>query len=343
VRQIYQHHGPGQRRWVAATLSLTALLYLGAVTGMAYVAGFHAVDRRLIAAHWWWLAPCFASVLLAFVGYLWAYRGIKRVGGGPRLGRLTRLAVVSAGFGSLLMRGGAAVDNLVMRASGVDAREANVRVTALNGFEHGVLAMIVSPAAIVALALGVVSPRRDFSWPWAVIPAIGFVAAIWAAERYRDRLRDGAGWRGRLAIFLDAIHLVYELLRNPRRHGLVVAAMVLYWGADAFALWAAVAAFGVQLSAVAVIVCLGTGMIVTRRTAPLAGAGLMSVAMVPTLWYGAGVPFATATLGVATYHLFTLLVPLPASLLSLPVLRELDERAQRLSPSSMSSTAVGLS
>jgi hypothetical protein len=191
------------------------------------------------------------------------------------------------------------------------------------------------------LVLGVSSPRRDFSWPWAVIPAIGFVAAIWAAERYRDRLRGGVGWRGRLAIFLDAIHLVYELLRHPRRHGLAVAAMALYWGADTFALWAAVAAFGIRMSALAVIVCLGTGMIVTRRTAPLAGAGLMSVAMVPTIWNGAGVPFAAATLGVAAYHLFNLLVPLPASLFALPVLRTLDERAQRLGESAPA-TAVGL-
>jgi hypothetical protein len=326
---------------VAATLALTTMLYLAGVVGMAYVAGFHAVGHRLSAAHWWWLAPSFGSVLLAFAGYLWAYRGIKRVAGGPRLGLVTRLVVVSAGFGSLLMRGGAAVDNLVMRASGADEREANVRVAALNGFEHGVLAMIVSPAAIVALVLGVSSPRRDFSWPWAVIPAIGFVAAIWAAERYRDRLRGGVGWRGRLAIFLDAIHLVYELLRHPRRHGLAVAAMALYWGADTFALWAAVAAFGIRMSALAVIVCLGTGMIVTRRTAPLAGAGLMSVAMVPTIWNGAGVPFAAATLGVAAYHLFNLLVPLPASLFALPVLRTLDERAQRLGESAPA-TAVGL-
>ena len=56
-----------------------------------------------------------------------------------------------------------------MRAGGADEREANVRVGALAGFEHGVLAMIVSPAAIISLATGAVVPRTDFTWPWAIV------------------------------------------------------------------------------------------------------------------------------------------------------------------------------
>lgn len=46
-------------------------------------------------------------------------------------------------------------------------------------------------------------------------------------------------------------------------------------------------------------------------SAPMGGAGLMVVALAPTLWYGAAVPFATATLGVVCYRFFTLFVPMP--------------------------------
>jgi hypothetical protein len=66
-----------------------------------------------------------------------------------------------------------------------------------------------------------------------------------------------------------------------------------------FTLWAATRAFGFQMSALDAVVCLGTGMILTRRTAPLAGAGVMMVALTPSLWYGGAVPFAAATHGVA--------------------------------------------
>ncbi len=57
----------------------------------------------------------------------------------------------------------------------------------------------------------------------------------------------------------------------------------------------------------------------------------MLVALVPTLWYGAAVPFAAAALGVAAYRLFTLFAPLPAALLALPKLRALGERGEDVS------------
>jgi hypothetical protein len=302
---------------------LAVLLYAAAGVGMAYVAGFDAVQTRLNHAQWWWLAPSFAAVVVAFGGYFFAYRGIKRAESGPEIELPSLLAVVTAGFGGFLAHGGTALDEFAMRAGGADKREASVRVTALAGFEHGVLALLVCPAAIVAFALGKVIPRTDFTWPWAVIPPLGFGLAAWLAARYRDRLREHDGWRGKLGTFFDAIDLVVTMLMHPRRYGYAVAGMMLYWAGDIFALWAGSAAFGFHMTALAVIVALGTGMLFTRRTAPLGGAGIMLLALVPTLWYGAAVPFAEATLGVAAYRLFTLFAPMPAAFVSLPKLRAL--------------------
>lgn len=307
---------------------MIAALYLAAGVGMAYVAGFGAVKDRLDHAHWWWLAPSFGAVVLAFCGYYFAYRGIKWVEGGPELGPRALLAVVTAGFGGFLARGGTALDEFAMRAGGAGKRESKVRIAALAGFEHGTLAMIVCPAAIAALITGAVVPRTDFTWPWAIIPPPAFVSMIWLAERYRDRLRDRGGWRGRVGMFLDTAHLVYAVIARPRRHGVALAGMALYWAADMFALWAATAAFGFRMTALSVIVCLGTGMLFTRRTAPLAGGGLMIVALVPTLWYGAAVPYGAATLGVVAYRFFTLWAPLPWSLAAIPKLRELGRTGE---------------
>jgi uncharacterized membrane protein YbhN (UPF0104 family) len=191
-----------------------------------------------------------------------------------------------------------------------------------------VLAIICCPAAIIAWAVGVTFPRTDLTRPWAVIPPIGFAVAILAAERYRGRWRTRDGWRGTLGVFLDSIHLVWTILRHPRRHGLAAVGMLIYWAGDMLAMWAAVRAFGVQMSVLAVIVALGTGMILTRRTAPLGGAGIMVVALTPTLWYGAGVPFAAATLGVVCYRFFTLFVPMPPAFAALPKLRALGRHGE---------------
>ncbi|MGH2857600.1 MAG: hypothetical protein ACRDMJ_08950, partial [Solirubrobacteraceae bacterium] len=317
------HHVDRSAAQLASLAGLIALLYVVGGVGMAYVAGFGAVGRRLGSAQWWWLGPSFGAVLLGFCGYFFAYRGIDRVERGQTLNRPALLAVVTAGFGGFLAHGGTALDEFAMRAGGADRREAKVRVGALAGFEHGVLALIVCPAAVAALIVGGVIPRTDLTWPWAVIPLPAFVLFIWLAERYRERLHGRGGWRRPVSMFFDVAHIVYAILRHPRRHGTAILGMAVYWGADMFALWAATAAFGYQMSVLAVIVALGTGMIFTRRTAPLAGGGLMLVALVATLWYGAAVPFAAATLGVAAYRFFTLWAPLPPALAALPQLRAL--------------------
>lgn len=328
MRLLSTHHV--NRTWpqLIGLVALAAGLYVAGVLGMAYVAGFDAVRDRLVHPDWWWLGPSFGAVVLAFCGYYFAYRGINWAEGGPELDTRALLAVVIAGFGGFLAHGGTALDEVAMRAGGADQREAKVRVGALAGFEHGVLAMIVCPAAIVALAIGVAIPRPDFSWPWAIVPPPAFVLVIWLAERYRERLRDRGTWRRAVANVFDAFHLVYTVLTTPRRHGLALAGMALYWGADMFALWAATAVFHFHMTALSVIVALGTGMIFTRRTAPLAGAGLITVALVPTLWYGAAVPFAAATLGVAAYRVLTLWAPLPAAVAAIPKLRELGRRGE---------------
>ena len=35
-----------------------------------------------------------------------------------------------------------------------------------------------------------------------------------------------------MGTFLDAIHIVFQLLREPRRHGAAVVGMAVYWGAE---------------------------------------------------------------------------------------------------------------
>jgi hypothetical protein len=82
------------------------------------------------------------------------------------------------------------------------------------------------------------------------------------------------------------------------------------------------------MSVLSVIVAIGTGMLFTRRTAPLAGSGLMIIALVPTLWYGSAVPFASATLGVVAYRFITLWAPLAPSLAAIPKLRALGRSGE---------------
>lgn len=91
-----------------------------------------------------------------------------------------------------------------------------------------------------------------------------------------------------------------------------------------FALWAGMAAFGFRMNVASLMVAFGTAMIVTRRTGPLGGAGLLGVALAATVWYS-GAPWPAAVLGTYSYRFFALWPPQPLSFLMLPRLRRLLE------------------
>jgi hypothetical protein len=86
------------------------------------------------------------------------------------------------------------------------------------------------------------------------------------------------------------------------------------------------AAFGFHMNPASAAVAFGTAMIVTRRTGPLGGAGILMVALPPTLWVS-GAPWTPAVLGTVAYRFMTLWLPMPASFYALPTLRALGERS----------------
>jgi hypothetical protein len=315
-------HAERRRRVLALFILAAVALELAAATGLTYVAGFARVRAVLDRFDPVWLIALSGALLISFIGYYFAYQGIFRVEGGPALTRREMRAVVAAGFGGFLAHGGGALDRYALQAAGAGEDEARTRVAALGGMEHGVLAIGGCAAALALLASGGAEPPFDFTLPWAVLPVPGFLAGFWAADRYRDRFRDAAGWRGRLGTFLDSVHIIRVLFAHPLRWGPALWGMALFWAADAFATWAGLAAFGFRMNAAALFIGFGTGMVFTRRTGPLAGAGILALVLPVTLWASAA-PFAVAIAGVFAYRVLALLLPMPVSLAVLPTLRKL--------------------
>lgn len=321
---ISGHHVHRRTTRLGALLLLAAALDVAAGVGLAYVAGFAAVDDALHRVSWPWLVGLAVSIAVSFAGYFVAYRGIYQVEDGPRLSPGQMWSVVMSGFGGFLAHGGSALDDYALRAAGADDRDSRVRVSALAGMEHGVLGILGTGAAITVLAQGLSQPPGDFTIPWAVIPIPGFAIAFWLAERYRARLNREHGWRGRLGVFLDSIHLNRELFLRPRAHGPAVLGMAVFWLAEAFAVWAGLAAFGSWMNAAALFIGYGTGMVFTRRTGPLAGSGVLMVVLPVTLWYSGG-QMAAAVAGVFAYRIVSVWLPMPFAIASLPTLRRMGK------------------
>jgi hypothetical protein len=325
-----------------ALTALAVLLYVGAATGLSAIPGYAEMRHTLAGVQWPWVMASLGGVAAAFAGYLLAWLGLARgAAAGGSLSRRQRLATVLAGFGGFLGRGGSAIDRYAMLAAGMDKREADVRLAGLDALEHAPLAVGCCAAALYLVATGRTDPPPlDFVWPWAVGPLLGAALVIPAVIRYRARFRDAAGFRRYLGIGLDSVALLGRLAKDPGCGSYAFVGMTLFWAGEIFALWAGLAAFGTRMSIPVVIIADAVGYVLTRRAAPLGGAGFIDTFVVLCLW-DCNAPLPVAIAGVFTYRFFSLFAIMPFSFAALPALRSIGGPGGSPSPEPATQPAPG--
>lgn len=320
------NHAKGE---VFLFIGLGLALALGTTVGVAWAAGFGDVLHRLGHPQPLWIGLALAGQVVAYFGYMLAYREVARVERGPELGLMKLAAVVFTGFGVFVAHGGFSADVVALRGTGISRREARVRVMGLGALEYVLLAPAACASAIIILAHGSGTPNLGLTLPWAVCVPLGFVAAFWAL-RYHRKFSQAGGWRGALGHALDAVAVVRNLLCAPFKHGSAFLGMGLYWIGEIFSLSAALHAFGSPRPAIAaLIIGYATGYALTRRTLPLAGAGVVE-ALLPfsLVWVGAGL--APAVLAVFVYRIFNLWLPLIPAVVGMRALRHEHEENEAL-------------
>lgn len=291
-------------------IALGAALAIGTTVGVAWAAGFGEVFHRLLHVRPLWIPIALGGQVVAYFGYMLAYREVARVERGPQLGMVRLAAVVFTGFGIFVAHGGFSADVIALRGTGISKRDARVRVLGLGALEYLVLAPAACVCAIVILAHGSSKPGIGLTLPWAIAVPLGFVAAF-GALRYCGRFAGAKkGWREAVAHALEAVAVLRQLSVEPLRHGSAFVGMALYWAGEIFSLSAALNAFGSTRPAIAALVVgYATGYALTRRTLPLAGAGVVE-ALLPFSLFWAGATLAPAVLAVFVYRLFNLWLPL---------------------------------
>jgi hypothetical protein len=286
----------------------STLIALGTLVAVSWVAGFDHVLDRLRAVDPVWFASAFGAQIVAYVGYVLAYREVARVEEGYEISTKDAVAAVTAGFGSFVARGGFAVDVHAFKQGGLSDHEVRTRVLGLGALEYAMLAPAACIVAIQLLADGH-SPSLGLTLPWAISVPLGFIAALWAVE-HRDTLRTHPGRRRHLAHALDSIHVLKCLFVQPR-HALGPLGTAVYWFGDIFCLWACLQA---TPSISLLLLGYATGYALTRRTLPLGGAGAVE-ALLPFALHWCGISLASAVLAVFAYRVFNLWLPIvPAAL-----------------------------
>ena len=250
----------------------------------------------------------------AYFGYVVAYREVARVEDGPALGLGRAGAIVAAGFGVFVIRGGFIVDRQALEAAGLDPRQARVRVLGLGALEYAVLAPAAALAAVILLARGSTHPSLGFTLPWAIAVPLGFAAAFAAlAFRHACCERRAAG-EPFCTTRSTPCSMLRHLSAQGAKHGGAFLGTTLYWVGDIGCLWACLRAFHDSPDLAALVIGYATGYALTRRTLPLGGAGAVE-ALVSFALAWTGVPLAKAVLAVCAYRIFNLWLPLlPAAI-----------------------------
>jgi hypothetical protein len=302
------HHLESEPRHLAIFTFMAAALSLAGAIAVAWHAGFGAVGSHLRHVQYYWLPFPLIGAFVAHLGYVIAYREVAHVDRGVKIGALRLGAIVAAGFGMFIPRGGFAVDLEALQDLGVSPEEARVRVLGLGSLEYAVLAAGACACAILLLLTGWPA-QRAVTLSWTIGVPVGTVLAV-IAVRYRAFLCRGPLGRP-LRPALDALSVVWKIVAAPRKHGAkAFMGMAIYWAGEVFVLWTCLAAFTHVLPSVeAVVVGYATGYALTRRTLPLAGAGAVE-ALLPfaLLWVGYALP--AAVLAVFAYRIFNLWLPL---------------------------------
>jgi uncharacterized membrane protein YbhN (UPF0104 family) len=318
VTRTHLEHG---RRALAAFVIGAGVLSLAALVGVASSAGFDSVYDRLIRVDGTWLLVAAAGELIAYLGYIAAYREVARVEKGPEIPAGDAAALVSTGFGPFVMQGGFSVDLHAFRDYGVSNRDARVRVLGLGALEYALLAPAACIASIFLLAQGVHHPNAGITLPWAIAVPLGFAAAL-VAVSHRGRFHGRGRLRSAVAEALDSIHVLRCLF--VRSHAAGPIGTAVYWFGDILCLWACLHAFEGSAPGIAqLVVGYATGYALTRRTLPFAGAGAVE-ALLPFALLWTGFPLAAALLGVFTYRIFNLWLPVVPAAVGLRRLRRAD-------------------
>lgn len=343
------HEGPFglDRRKALITGGIAILLAVGTVALIGKVANYRQLLDALERADKPWFALCLAGELLAYAGYIAAYRDIARVDHGPCLRVWTTTRIVAIGFGAFVAASSAAtlgVDYWALHQAGEKPHRAARRVLALNTLEWGFLATFACISAAFVLAGRGSSAPLGMELGWLIVVPLCVGAALWVSAPARaERLaalpraeaeltRSPRTWprwlyekaRTGLADAIGGVVLVRHVLLRPRRYPAALLGFPLYWVGDVLTLYAALRAFGVHIAPTPLILAYTTAYVVTSLPLPAAGSGGVEASLAFSI-HAVGVPLAPALLATLVYRVFTLWLPIAPALVLLPQLPRLNE------------------
>lgn len=344
------------RKKALLSVVLGLVLVVAAVAGIGQITSFHEMVDALRNADNAWFPVCLGGELLAYAGFIAAYRDIARVDGGPEFPLWTATRVVAIGFGAYALgtsAGSLGLDYWALHRAGEQPHRAFRRVLALNTVEWMILGIYACLAAVVVAVLSLNVPI-EMTVAWLTLVPACILAATWVSSPGRsDRLTSLAReqvsvsrsprtwlpwlWYGGRSVVSDAIGgvvIVRHMLGRTRTHLGGVFGFAVFWAGDILTLYAALRAFDVHPAVPALVVAYSTAYVVTMLPLPAGGSGGIEAGLAFSL-HATGIPLAQALVATLVYRFFTLWLPILPAALAATQVRALDQELPRLSRASI--------
>jgi uncharacterized membrane protein YbhN (UPF0104 family) len=315
ARRLLRNAGEALRRAEARTVHVTVaamVIAAGVSVAMGWVAGFDRMSDAIASAEPEWLALILAGMIVSYAGFSETYRSMLDPCTAERMPENLAFKLTAYGAAATSLLGGYAVDRRALRAAGASRDDAAVRVITIGAMEMAVLALAAWVSAL--LLLGDPHVKAAVTVPWAIgVPAGVLLAGIASVVLRPGPRRPRGALRRLYATAVEALDLIREQALHPLRHRRAWGGMVLHWGGDLAAMWAALRAVGIEPSASVLILGYATGYALTPRSLPLAGVGVTE-ALMPLSLHWVGLPLAESVLAVFMYRMSRLLVAVPPAL-----------------------------
>jgi uncharacterized membrane protein YbhN (UPF0104 family) len=272
----------------------------------------HTLDA-LRGAHWAWLVPAAAASALT---YVMAALAITAASGlALPIGRTTLVQLASSAANRLAPGGlGGAVTNVrYLQRSGLDRTGAVTAVGLTSAVGFVVHAVGLAAVGIAVSQAGVIHPRLPHNWTVLVAVAVALALAglLLGTPFARRRLRP---------VLATTARGLGELVRSPRRTGVLILAAGFVTGGYILALTAALHAFGAHPSLVTVAAAYLAGAAIGSASPTPGGLGAVEAALVAGLTR-LGVAAGPAVAGVLSFRLVTYWLPTLPGALAVRVLR----------------------
>jgi uncharacterized membrane protein YbhN (UPF0104 family) len=323
------------RRRAAVAVAFAVLATVAAVGLIGQAADFGSVLKRLRSATPGWLVVCALGQLIAYLGAIVSYQAVARFQGGPRLPLGVAVRVVGLSFGAYAAAttlGGLSVDFWALHEAGEPLERASARVIAFETLRWALLAVATAVAGVVVLVGAASKPHWPLPVAWlALVPAC-FAAGLWiSAPRRRARFTGASGRLARaLGVAVAALVYMRELMvaRSGERARALGGAAV-FWAGDLLCAWAALRAFGANLSLAPLLLAYSTGLVAEGLPLPAGGSGSVDAALTGAFAL-VGVPLSEALLAAVTFRVFNFWLPALVAGVSLIAFAGLRRRLEQI-------------